>query len=120
MNEEEHDYLDEADEVTENPVISEEYAVSEDSKIEVDQSIEPDEKRADPKVKQTVGFITAENYQALVTIGELEIHATKKKCPMSKYADLKKGGDLFHFKFDPFTGERIDWMAMKEFYEEKE
>lgn len=70
--------------------------------------------------QQTVGFITCEDYQAIVTLAELEIHAARKRRKMSEYCDRKIGGDLFPFKFDPITGEEIEWHKLKQEYEDIE
>jgi len=68
----------------------------------------------------TVGMVICSDYQALVSLSELEIHSKRSKITMLQYCNLKMVNDFIVFRYSPFTGEEIDWIAIREYYLEKE
>ena len=60
--------------------------------------------------KTTVGIITSFSVETLVTVDELgEYYAGQSRYTAEQYCDGRCATNLQRFKYDPFTGERIDW-----------
>ena len=65
--------------------------------------------------RQTIiGVLTNFSVESLCTIDELgEYLAGQSRYTAQQYCDARYATNLQRFKYDPFTGEKIDWGKVK-------
>lgn len=63
----------------------------------------------------TIGILTSFDVESLYNIDELgEYLAGQSRYTAKQYCDLRYATNLQRFKYDPFTGEKIDWKKVKQ------
>lgn len=70
--------------------------------------------------KTTIGVLSVTyDYTCVCTVEELYDFVREKSCAYSakQYCDFRYSTNLERFKYDPFTGEKINWKKVKEFIE---
>ena len=64
--------------------------------------------------KTIIGIITSYSVEFLCTVGELsEIFAGQSRYTAAQYCDFRYSTNLQRFRYDPFTGKKIDWKEVK-------
>ena len=62
----------------------------------------------------TIGILTSFSVESLYNIDELgEYLAGQSRYTAEQYCDFRYATNLQRFKYDPFTGEKIDWKKVK-------
>jgi len=68
----------------------------------------------------TIGILTTFSFDCLCNIGRLvECFARQSWYTAEQYCDFRCSTNLQRFKFDPFTGEEIDWKKVKQMIEKQ-
>ena len=68
--------------------------------------------------KNAVGIFTSFGVGTLCTIDELgERFAGQSRYTAKQYCDFRYSTNLQRFKYDPFTGEKIDWKEVERMIE---
>lgn len=65
-----------------------------------------------------IGIFTSFSCESLCTIDELgERLAGQSRYTAKQYCDFRYSTNLQRFRYDPFTGEKIDWKEVKRLIE---
>ena len=70
--------------------------------------------------KTTIGVLSVTyDYTCICTVEELYDYVREKICVYTakQYCDFRYSTNLQRFRYDPFTGEKIDWKKVKELIE---
>ena len=62
----------------------------------------------------TIGILMSFSVESLCDINQLgEYYAGQSRYTAEQYCDFRYATNLQRFKYDPFTGEKIDWKKVK-------